>query len=117
VPEPNKTVGAKLKWSNENLKYAWLEVEVELALARRTNPKATVLACMKKKCENLKDDPLRVLYDLSGDEHLEITNYRTAVRLHSEGKKLLKTNPKVAAAWQELRYFIVASETSKNKRN
>jgi hypothetical protein len=113
VPAPAKTVGRKPKWSNDNLLWPWVAAEVELALERRANPKATMLTCMEKKFKNLKGEPLRVLYHLSDDKHLEIANFRTAVRLHSKGKKLLKTDPKTTAGWQEFRDYVVAAETSK----
>ena len=87
VPEDTKKkVGAKPKWADGNVLYAWLAVERELQLARRKNPKVTPLECMKTKFRSLRNKPLRVLYDARPNpQHLDIKDPKTACRLHSDG--------------------------------
>ena len=115
-PEKRKR-GAKPKWQGGNALYAWLEVEAELQLARRANPKATALTVMQAKFCSLKGKPLRVVHDMSGRKHLEIANPKTAVRRHSEGKKLLKANPMLAARWKKILDSAIAAETHRFARN
>ena len=117
VPERGKKRGAKPKWDGGKALYAWLEVEAELILARRTNPKATPSCVMQAKFRSLKGKSLRVVHDMSGRNHLEIANPKTAIRRHSEGKRLLKSNPTLAARWKDLLSRAVEAKTSRATRN
>jgi hypothetical protein len=111
VPEAAKRPGAKPKWANGNVLYAWLEVEAELQLARRKNPKITPLKVMETKFRSLRNKPLRVLHDgRPNPQHLDIKDPKTACRLHSAGKKLLKENQQLAAKWQKILEHAIASE-------
>jgi hypothetical protein len=112
VPERGKKRGAKPKWEGSKALYAWLEVEVELILARRSNPKATPLSVMQTKFRRLNGKALRIVHDTSGRNHLEIANPKTAIRRHSEGKRLLRSNPALAMRWKNFLDRAVKAEAS-----
>jgi hypothetical protein len=101
VPKKNKP-GAPPKWKDGAVLYAWLEVEIQLQLAKLKNPRATLLPVMEVFFRKRMGMPLTV-----GDG-LEIEDRKTACRLHSEGKKQLAANPRLAAKWHGMVARVVA---------
>ena len=108
VPQRKKR-GAPSKWENGGVLYAWLEVEIQLRLAKIKNSKATPRAVMKGIFRKLKGQPLRVLPN--SDEGIK--NDVTACRLHSTGKRLLAGNPTLSTRWHRMVERVVAESSSR----
>jgi hypothetical protein len=98
--------GAPEKWGETEKLCAWLAVEVEHQLAKKTNPGIRLDPAMKNFFRRG-----RVLH-INANGHPLIESRADALRYHRAGAALLRQSPGKAAWWENIRKIEVALRIS-----
>jgi hypothetical protein len=99
--------GRPEEWGNSGDYYAWLAIECEYQRALKRGPKISFSQAIDDKFKRLKGKPWCIVWDSTDSEwHLLLNTASTARKCHARGRKLIDSDPVLAAVTKHRLEFL-----------
>ena len=102
IEPPTKKKRRPKMWGRTEQLCAWLAVEIEVQLARKTEPRIGYKAAMQRFFRRNRNRPLRARTNLAGGPHLDIKTVDSALENHRAGWALLQDAPELDAKYRNI---------------